>query len=134
MFGVCYSVGLFTGAYFYEKDIISIPELFGSYFGFMMGGMGLGQLGSIASDLKNGEIGANKFFQVIERIPNIKLKENKKPIILNDNNKLNGSIELKNITFAYPSAPQIKVLSNINISVEAGKTLALVGPSGSGYV
>jgi ATP-binding cassette, subfamily B, bacterial MsbA len=41
----------------------------------------------------------------------------------------NDSIELKNVSFAYQDKP---VLSNINLIVPKGKTVALVGPSGGG--
>jgi len=41
----------------------------------------------------------------------------------------NNRIEFKNVSFAYDNKP---VLSNINLIVPKGKTVALVGPSGGG--
>ena len=43
---------------------------------------------------------------------------------------LNHQIELRNVSFSY--TPQREVLHDINITVERGKTIALVGQSGSG--
>lgn len=43
----------------------------------------------------------------------------------------NGSIELKDVTFAYPGTERF-ALSNVNIVVPEGSTVALVGPSGGG--
>lgn len=43
-----------------------------------------------------------------------------------------GSIEFKNVEFAYPTRPETTILQNFNLMVEAGKTVALVGPSGGG--
>ena len=43
-----------------------------------------------------------------------------------------GRIELNNISFRYPSRDQRRVLDNINISIEAGQYVALVGSSGCG--
>jgi len=41
-----------------------------------------------------------------------------------------GSIEFRNLTFAYPNAPA--VLHDINLQIPAGSSLAIVGPTGSG--
>ena len=41
----------------------------------------------------------------------------------------NTSIELRNVTFAYDD---VVILDNINLSIEKGKTIALVGSSGAG--
>lgn len=41
-------------------------------------------------------------------------------------------IILKDVTFAYPSRPNSKILDQINIQFEKSKTTAIVGPSGSG--
>ncbi|AQL07594.1 ABC transporter B family member 6 [Zea mays] len=43
-----------------------------------------------------------------------------------------GSIEFKSVDFSYPVRPDILVLSNFNLKVSGGQTLAVVGVSGSG--
>ncbi len=43
-----------------------------------------------------------------------------------------GEIEFKNVSFAYPSRPDVSVLKNFNMKIKAGQHIALVGPSGSG--
>ncbi|THY33595.1 multidrug resistance protein 3 [Aureobasidium pullulans] len=43
-----------------------------------------------------------------------------------------GVLELRNVSFAYPSRPDVPVLVNFNVTFEPGKTTALVGASGSG--
>lgn len=45
---------------------------------------------------------------------------------------IKGLIELKNITFAYPSRLENPAIRDLSLRVEAGKSLALVGPSGGG--
>jgi ATP-binding cassette, subfamily B, multidrug efflux pump len=44
---------------------------------------------------------------------------------------IQGAIEIRNLTFRYPNA-QAPALHNINVMVPAGKTLAIVGHTGSG--
>eukprot|EP01026_Neomeris_dumetosa_P075360 TRINITY_DN79398_c0_g1_i4.p1 TRINITY_DN79398_c0_g1~~TRINITY_DN79398_c0_g1_i4.p1 ORF type:complete len:586 (+),score=61.26 TRINITY_DN79398_c0_g1_i4:85-1842(+) len=43
-----------------------------------------------------------------------------------------GRIQLKNVTFSYPSRPETKILKNLSLDVQAGEVVAIVGPSGSG--
>lgn len=63
---------------------------------------------------------------------------NQKPSIVQDisNGKclpeINGNIELKDVTFSYPSRPDVMIFRNFSIFFPAGKTVAVVGGSGSG--
>jgi ATP-binding cassette subfamily B protein len=43
-----------------------------------------------------------------------------------------GEITFRNITFAYPTRADETTLSNINLKIKPGETIALVGPSGAG--
>ena len=43
-----------------------------------------------------------------------------------------GKVEFKDVTFSYPSRPDVVVLENLSVEANVGKTLALVGPSGCG--
>lgn len=44
----------------------------------------------------------------------------------------NGPIEFENVRFTYPSRKEVEVLRGINLKVEPGTSVALVGTSGSG--
>ena len=41
-------------------------------------------------------------------------------------------IVFNKVTFAYPSRPDVKILDDLSLRIEAGKMTAIVGPSGSG--
>lgn len=43
-----------------------------------------------------------------------------------------GAIGFENVTFHYPTRPQIAALNGVSFTVAAGETVALVGPSGAG--
>ena len=43
-----------------------------------------------------------------------------------------GEITFRDVTFAYPTRTEEATLSNVNLNVSPGETIALVGPSGAG--
>ena len=46
--------------------------------------------------------------------------------------KLEGKIEFRNVTFAYPTKPEIDILKNVSFIIEPGQSVGLVGYSGCG--
>lgn len=46
--------------------------------------------------------------------------------------KVTGHVELRDVYFAYPTRPNVMIFQGFSIDVEAGKSMALVGKSGSG--
>ncbi|ERE72039.1 bile salt export pump-like protein [Cricetulus griseus] len=46
--------------------------------------------------------------------------------------RIKGEIEFHNVTFHYPSRPEVKILNNLNMVIKPGEMTALVGSSGSG--
>lgn len=45
---------------------------------------------------------------------------------------LKGNLELRDLSFAYPQRREVPVFTQLNLQVQAGTTVALVGPSGGG--
>jgi ATP-binding cassette subfamily B (MDR/TAP) protein 1 len=88
----------------------------------------IARLVPIMGDFSTASASAQAMFDVIGRESKIDpLLETGKRL-----QELAGDIRLQNVSFAYPARPTVKVLQNLNISFEAGKTTALVGASGSG--
>jgi ATP-binding cassette subfamily B protein len=46
--------------------------------------------------------------------------------------ELNGEIEFKNVTFAYPNGSGVPALKNLSFFIKNGESLAIIGPTGSG--
>lgn len=46
--------------------------------------------------------------------------------------KISGDLQFANVTFAYPSRPELTVLNEVSFDAPAGQKVAIVGPSGSG--
>jgi len=45
---------------------------------------------------------------------------------------IKGTVEFKNVSFAYPSRKDIQLFNSLSFKVDSGQKIALVGPSGSG--
>lgn len=74
-------------------------------------------------------VGAHCVFKIIDRIPLIKSPETKRTGQTSDHDT---NIKYKGIDFHYPTRPNIQILSDINLDIYEGKTVALVGHSGCG--
>lgn len=66
--------------------------------------------------------------EVIKRVPKID-SDNLEGEILE---KVSGAVEFRHVEFAYPSRPESIIFKDFCLSIPAGKTVALVGGSGSG--
>ena len=51
---------------------------------------------------------------------------------INESERLMGSVRFENVSFSYPSRPEINVLQQVTIASKSGQQIALVGPSGAG--
>uniref|UniRef100_A0A8D0SRX6 Bile salt export pump n=1 Tax=Sus scrofa TaxID=9823 RepID=A0A8D0SRX6_PIG len=46
--------------------------------------------------------------------------------------RIKGEIEFHNVTFHYPSRPEVKILDNLSMVIKSGEMTAMVGSSGAG--
>ncbi len=76
------------------------------------------------TSVQKGTVSAQRIFEIVDTEPVI---QNKPNAIKLEN--FSESIEFVDVSFAYGHK---RVLKNVNLKVEKGKTIALVGPSGGG--
>uniref|UniRef100_A0A8C2DZD7 ATP-binding cassette, sub-family B (MDR/TAP), member 11b n=1 Tax=Cyprinus carpio TaxID=7962 RepID=A0A8C2DZD7_CYPCA len=88
----------------------------------------LGQASPCLEAFAAGRGAATIIFETIEREPEIDcLSEAGYKL-----DKVKGDLEFHNVTFHYPSRPEVKILEQLNLQVTSGETTAFVGPSGAG--
>lgn len=76
---------------------------------------------------------SQRIFEILDTVPSIHLKTGFKPKNKSDDeNIFDGSLIFENVNFSYPTRVESKVIKDVSLVVEKGKTLALVGPSGGG--
>ncbi|KAI3684132.1 hypothetical protein L6452_33351 [Arctium lappa] len=133
--GVIYLVTYSTWAlaFWYGSILVSRNELSGGaaiacFFGVNVGGRGLALSLSYFAQFAQGTVAASRVFEVIDRIPAIDPYSTigRKPT------SVRGKVELKSVTFVYPSRPTVPILNSLNLVIPSQRTSALVGASGAG--
>ena len=101
---------------------------FGDYSAFIVSiNLFLGPINTLIrfmEQFQNGIAGFERFVEVMDLSPEA---DTTKAV---DVARLNGKIEFCNVSYSYDQSRD--VLNNINLTIEQGKTFALVGPSGGG--
>lgn len=80
------------------------------------------------SFISEARAAATRMAEMIARIPEIDSEVTRGKIL----SHVNGEIEFKDVCFSYPSRPDAVILAGLNLKVKAGKTVGLIGGSGSG--
>jgi len=115
------------------KDVlagaITPGELFAFIFYSVIVGSSVGAVSQVIGELQRAA-GATERLMELLHATNLILPPAQNKKILDE--QIKGAIELKNVSFAYSSRLETPAIQNLNLSIEAGKSLALVGPSGGG--
>ncbi|XP_051479964.1 bile salt export pump isoform X4 [Apus apus] len=111
-----------------EEEEYSPGTLLQVFFGVLVGALNLGQASPCLEAFATGRGAAANIFETIDEKPTIDcMSEDGYKL-----DKVRGEIEFHNVTFHYPSRPDIKILDNLNMVIKAGETTAFVGSSGAG--
>ncbi len=124
LFGSIVAV-IWYGVLMINSNELSIGELFTFILYSVFIGASVGGMADIYAKLQKA-IGATEHLMDI-------LEEEKEEIHSTFSaDAVNGHIKFHNLSFAYPSRPDLQVLNNLNFAVQQGHNIALVGPSGAG--
>ncbi|KAK2631803.1 hypothetical protein EUGRSUZ_L02422 [Eucalyptus grandis] len=103
-------------------------EVFETFLILLSTGKVIADAGSMTTDIARGSGAMKSVFAVLDRETNIEPADPQgfKP------EKISGHVEVRDVDFAYPARPDAMILKGFSIDIEAGKSTALVGQSGSG--
>lgn len=96
----------------------------------MYGSALIGRHNSYAPDYRKGRQAASQLFSLMGQKPDIEV--NSKDGTILEDQEISGEMQLKNVTFRYPSRPGVTVLDEFNLTVKVEDTVAVIGASGSG--
>lgn len=118
-------VVLVYGAWLSFKGILSYGELVGFVLYVNVLFKPIDKISALMELYPKGMAGFKRFTELIDSVPEVQDQEDAIEV-----GALRGDIVLENVGFAYDHNK--KVLDGVNLSIEAGKTIAFVGPSGAG--
>jgi len=87
-----------------------------------------GALTEVYGDLLRGAGAASRLGELLEEVPAIAPPARPQPLP----QPPRGSLSFRNVTFRYPTRPEVAALRDFTLEVEPGETVAIVGPSGAG--
>ncbi|NXH95174.1 MDR1 protein, partial [Pachycephala philippinensis] len=116
------------GAWLIANCLTNFENVFIVFSSVIFAAMNVGQSASLAPDYGKARMSAQRIFQLLERKPLIDSYSDEGEKL----SHFEGNIEFRNIHFVYPTRPEARVLQGLNVKVNKGQTLALVGSSGCG--
>jgi ATP-binding cassette subfamily B protein len=87
----------------------------------------LGQLSEVWGDIQLAAGAAERIAELLDETPVISAPPDPVPLP-----EPLGTVSLEQVSFHYPSRPEISALVDVSFAVNPGETVAIVGPSGAG--
>nr|AAO20902.1 Mdr2 [Takifugu rubripes] len=116
------------GAWLIEAGRMDVEGVFLVVMTMLYGAMAVGEANTYAPNFAKAKISASHLTMLINRQPAIdNLSEEEARL-----EKYDGNVLFEDVKFNYPSRPDVPVLQGLNLEVQKGETLALVGSSGCG--
>ena len=126
---ILYLCAFLAGGIFYANSLISASDLTTYVLYVAMLIAPIRTFTAIFEQIQEGMTGFERFLEVMEVMPE---EEPVNPVKVG---KLKGNIEFDNVSFRYKKETddeQHLILNGLSLKIDAGKTVALVGPSGGG--
>lgn len=125
---VSYALAFFYGGIMLVQGKADVGIIINVLLSIIIGSFSLSMITPNLQAIARGKAAAAKVFEAIDRKSAIDSEsdEGERP------DTVVGEFKLENVNFHYPSRPSVQVLKDFSATFPPGKTVALVGSSGSG--
>ena len=119
---------LWSGAHDVIGGRMTTGELGQFVFYALIGGGSVGALAEVWNELQRAAGGMGRIAELLNETPTIRAPTAPRRLPT----PVKGEIRFDNVSFHYPSRPDLPALDDFDLTVNPGETVALVGPSGAG--
>ncbi|WP_316843891.1 ABC transporter ATP-binding protein [Pedobacter psychrodurus] len=117
------------GCVLVSRHEITLGELLKFSLYAMFLGSSLGSFPELFANLQKALGASERVLEILaEKGEEVSINEKDSLVV----QKIEGNLSFDNVSFAYPSRPEIEVLNKVSFAASAGQRIAIVGPSGSG--
>lgn len=123
------SLNYWYGGKLASRGYLTARQVFQTILILVTTGRDIADASSITSNIAKGFDAIASIFVMLNRDTEIdpETSDGDKP-----QKMIKGHIELQDVYFAYPTRPRVMIFQGFSITIEAGKSTAIVGQSGSG--
>ncbi|CAM8901165.1 unnamed protein product [Rhodiola kirilowii] len=121
-----YGLTLWYGSVLMGKEIASFKSIMKTFLVLVITALAIGDTLILIPDLLKGSQMVASVFEMLDRQTEIVAD------VGEELEKVEGTVELRGVEFSYPSRPEVVIFKNFDLRVQAGRSMALVGQSGSG--
>lgn len=89
---------------------------------------GLGQLSEVWGEVAAASGAAERLFEILRVKPEVTAPTSPRALP----RPARGDVAFENVSFAYPTRPELPAVHQVSFAVKAGEKVAIVGPSGAG--
>nr|XP_040260055.1 ABC transporter B family member 4-like isoform X2 [Aegilops tauschii subsp. strangulata] len=123
-----YALCFYVGAKFVRQGKTTFADVFKVFFALVLAAVGVSQASALASNATKARHSAISVFSILDRKSKIDTSSDEGLMLEN----VTGDIDFSNVSFKYPSRPDVQIFSDFTLHIPSRKTMALVGESGSG--
>lgn len=123
---ISFTIVLGYGGIMVINGTISLGDFvaFNSYLGMLT--WPIMALGWVMNMIQRGKASMDRLNTIFDEVPEVRDEEPTAAV-----HSLNGDIAIRDLTFTYPGAA-VPALQNINLTIEAGQTVGILGRTGAG--
>ncbi|OMO53386.1 hypothetical protein CCACVL1_28676 [Corchorus capsularis] len=115
-----YAISFYVGALLVHHGKTTFHEVFRVFFALTTAAIGISQSNSLAPDASKARISAASVFEILDQKSKLDPSKINYGMVLKH---VKGNIEFKNVSFKYPSRPEIQIFRDLSLVIPSGKVI-----------